>query len=35
MVEEFGNEWKLAIKRIGLDEIGASEFMAKGHTKPR
>ena len=35
MVDEFGSEWKLAIKRIGLDEIGASEFMAKGQTKPR
>ena len=35
MADEFGSEWKLAIKRIGLDEIGASEFMAKGHTKPR
>ena len=35
MAEEFGDEWKHAIKRIGLDEIGASEFMAEGHTKPR
>ena len=35
MADEFGSEWKLAIKRIGLDEIGASEFMATGQTKPR
>jgi hypothetical protein len=34
MVEEFGEEWKHAIKRIGLDEIGATEFMAEGQTRP-
>ncbi len=35
MVKEFGNEYKLALKRIGLNELGSEEFMAKGETKPQ
>ncbi len=35
MVGEFGEAYKFALKRIGLDEIGSEEFMANGETKPR
>lgn len=35
MVNEFGNEYKKSLKRIGLNEIGSEEFMAKGVTKPQ
>ena len=35
MVKEFGESYKLALKRTGLDELGSEEFMAKGHTKPQ
>ena len=35
MVEEFGESYKFALKRIGLDEIGSEAFMASGETKPK
>jgi hypothetical protein len=35
MVKEFGESYKFALKRTGLDELGSEEFMAKGHTKPQ
>jgi len=35
MVKEFGNEYKHALKRIGLEEVGSEEFMADGATKPQ
>ncbi len=35
MVEQFKDAYKLALKRIGLDEIGSEEFMANGMTKPQ
>lgn len=35
MVGEFGEVYKLALKRIGLDEIGSEQFMASGETKSR
>lgn len=35
MVEKFKDSHKLALKRIGLDEIGSEEFMANGTTKPQ
>ena len=34
MVGEFGESYKFALKRIGLDGIGSEEFMANGETKP-
>ena len=34
MVGEFGQAYKFALKRIGLDGIGSEEFMASGETKP-
>jgi len=33
MAEEFKDAHKSALKRIGLDELGSEEFMAKGATK--
>jgi len=35
MVEKFKDEYKLALKRMGLNEIGSERFMAGGQTKPR
>jgi len=35
MVKEFGQEYKKALERIGLTELGSEEFMAKGVTKPQ
>lgn len=35
MVKEFGQEYKKALERIGLTELGSEEFMAKGMTKPQ
>lgn len=35
MVKEFGDSYKLALERIGLDGIGSEEFMANGGTKPQ
>ena len=35
MVQEFGQEYKKALERIGLTELGSEEFMAKGVTKPQ
>ena len=35
MVKEFGKEYKKALERIGLSELGSEEFMAKGVTKPQ
>jgi len=35
MVKEFGHEYKKALSRIGLNELGSEEFMAKGATKPQ
>lgn len=35
MVEEFKEEYKKALERIGLSEIGSEEFMATGATKPQ
>ena len=35
MVNEFGQEYKKALERIGLTELGSEEFMAKGVTKPQ
>ena len=35
MVKEFKDTYKLALKRIGLDEIGSKDFMVKGVTKPQ
>tara|TARA_B100000029_G_scaffold16710_1_gene17104 strand:- start:1543 stop:2334 length:792 start_codon:yes stop_codon:yes gene_type:complete len=34
MADEFKDAHKHALKRIGLDELGSEEFMAKGATKP-
>jgi len=34
MVDEFGQEYKKALNRIGLNGIGSEEFMATGATKP-
>ncbi len=34
MVEEFKDSHKLALTRIGLDELGSEEFMTNGQTKP-
>ena len=35
MAEEFKDSYKLALTRIGLDEIGSEGFMAEGATKPQ
>ena len=35
MVKEFGQEYNIALQRLGLDGIGSEEFMAKGVTKPQ
>ncbi len=35
MVESFKDSYKLALARIGLDEIGSEGFMANGATKPQ
>ena len=35
MVKEFGQEYNIALERLGLDGIGSEEFMAKGMTKPQ
>jgi hypothetical protein len=35
MVLEFKYSYKDALKRIGLNDIGSEEFMAKGNTKPQ
>jgi len=35
MVKEFGEEYRLALKRIGLDGIGSEYYMAEGATKPQ
>lgn len=35
MVERFKDEYKIALKRMGLNEIGSERFMAEGQTKPR
>jgi hypothetical protein len=35
MVKEFGQEYNIALERLGLDGIGSEEFMAKGVTKPQ
>ena len=35
MAEEFQDAHQDALSRIGLDEIGSEEFMAKGATKPQ
>lgn len=35
MVKEFGESYKEALKRMGLDELGSEEFMASGQTKPQ
>lgn len=35
MVKEFGEAYKKALKRMGLDELGSEEFMASGVTKPQ
>ena len=35
MVKEFGQEYKKALERIGLTELGSEEFMAKGVTTPQ
>jgi len=35
MAKEFKDSYKDALKRIGLDELGSEEFMAKGTTKPQ
>lgn len=34
MVKKYSDSHKLALKRIGLNELGSEEFMAKGYTKP-
>ena len=35
MAFEFKDAHKDALSRMGLDELGSEEFMAKGHTKPQ
>ena len=35
MASEFQDSYKLSLNRIGLNELGSEEFMAKGHTKPQ
>lgn len=35
MAKQFEKSYKSALKRIGLDELGSEEFMAKGVTKPQ
>jgi hypothetical protein len=35
MAFEFKDSYKDALNRMGLDELGSEEFMAKGHTKPQ
>ena len=35
MAEEFKDSYQDALSRMGLDELGSEEFMAKGHTKPQ
>ena len=35
MVIEFKDNYKEALTRIGLNELGSEEFMAKGGTKPQ
>tara|TARA_R110000803_G_scaffold125660_1_gene193259 strand:- start:478 stop:1110 length:633 start_codon:yes stop_codon:yes gene_type:complete len=35
MAKEFKDVHKQALSRIGLDELGSEEFMAKGATKPQ
>jgi len=35
MIKEFGDEYKKALTRIGLNEIGSEQFMATGATKPQ
>ncbi len=35
MAEEFKDSYKLALNRIGLNEIGSEAFMADGATKPQ
>lgn len=35
MVKEFGQEYNIALERLGLNGIGSEEFMAKGMTKPQ
>ena len=35
MAEEFKESYKLSLNRIGLNELGSEEFMAKGMTKPQ
>ena len=35
MAFEFKDVYKDALSRMGLDELGSEEFMAKGHTKPQ
>ena len=35
MADEFKDSYQDALSRMGLDELGSEEFMAKGHTKPQ
>jgi hypothetical protein len=35
MAEEFKDSYQDALSRMGLDELGSEEFMAKGATKPQ
>tara|TARA_R110002096_G_scaffold304000_1_gene498931 strand:- start:389 stop:1180 length:792 start_codon:yes stop_codon:yes gene_type:complete len=35
MAQEFKDSYKDALSRMGLDELGSEEFMAKGHTRPQ
>ena len=35
MADQFKDAYKLALKRIGLNELGSESFMAKGKTKPQ
>ena len=35
MAEEFKDSYQDALSRMGLDELGSDEFMAKGATKPQ
>ena len=35
MADEFKDSYQDALSRMGLDELGSEEFMAKGATKPQ
>ena len=35
MAYEFKDSYQDALSRMGLDELGSDEFMAKGATKPQ